>query len=120
MATNSKIAWTRSASLPVPTDRASGTAVLSGATAGRLHGVLLTDEGAGGNADGYATVALDGSFDLPVTTTTTMVAGQPVYIIPATHVLTPSATDNDLFGYAMEAKSAANPETIEVMIASQV
>lgn len=119
MATNNRVKWTKSHPLPVPADRASGTAVLSGATLGNLHGVLLTKEGQGGNVDGEATVALDGSFVLNVTTTTTVVKGGPIYIIPATHVLTPVATSNQLFGFAMEAKGAAAAD-IEVMIACQV
>lgn len=118
MATNNKIKWNRSHALPVPADRASGQAVLSGATLGNLHGVLLTNEGAGGNIDGEATVALDGSFVVPVTTTTTAVKGAPVYITTG-HVVTPVPTSNQLFGYLLEAKGAV-AASLEVMIARQV
>lgn len=122
MATNTRKMYTRTGQFPVPTDRASGQAVCVGGAAGGIQGVLLTTEGTGvGNPDGYATLALDGSFMLPVTTTTTRAIGDPIYIIAATHVLTTTSNTgaNPLFGHAVTAKSAANPETIEVQLDPQ-
>lgn len=105
MAKNQKFGPLRTRSLPVPTDRLSGQAVIVGAQIG----VLLTDEGKGGNADGFATVALDGQFKLNVTTTTTLAIGAPVYIITSTNVLTTTSNSaaNPLFGFAAEAKGSA-------------
>jgi len=114
MAKNNVFAWTRSRSLPVADGTVSGSPVIVGS----LVGVALTNKGGGGNAATDATVALDGAWDLPVTTTTTIDVGGIVYIIAATGVLTPVATANVVFGYALEAKGAA-AATIRVEI-SQV
>lgn len=126
MATNTRIKYTKTGEFPVPAGRTSGQAVCSGGVLGGILGVLLTSEGAlagggVGNRDGYATLALDGSFMLPVTTTTTVAVGGPIYIVPGTHVLTttPNSGANPLFGHAVTAKSAANPETIEVRLDPQ-
>lgn len=103
MAKNNVFPWTRSRSLPVVDGTVSGSPVIVGA----LIGVALTDKGGGGNAATDATVALDGAWDVPVTTATTLTVGAPVYIIAATGVLTPVLTGNVVFGYALEAKGAA-------------
>ena len=95
-------------SLPVDADTVSGTAVLIGS----LVGVTLTDEGADGNADGYATVdtgARTGSHRLTVTGALTV--GAPVYITSA-GALTATATGNTLFGYALEAKGSGDGEVL--------
>ena len=108
MAKNNVFPWTRSRSLPVVDGTVSGSPVIVGA----LIGVALTDKATttnpgGGNVLGEATVALDGAWDVPVTTTTPLTVGAPVYIIAATGVLTPVLTGNVVFGYALEAKGAA-------------
>lgn len=112
MATNQKFRGNRTRSLPVTADTASGSPVVVGS----LVGVALTAEGEGGNAAGYATVALDGAFDLAVGTTTAVAVGAPVYITSA-YALTPTATSNTLFGYALEAKGTTAGEVIAVEIA---
>ncbi len=120
MATNGRIVPSpqKCRRLPVPNGRLSGQAVLSGATLGNRHGVLLTDEGKGGNIAGEATVAGDGSFVLPITTTTAAAKGAPCYITTG-HVLTPVATSNQLFGYFEEAKGTSTGN-FEISIAPQV
>lgn len=112
MATNQKFAPSRTRSLPVTADTPSGSPVVVGS----LVGVTLTAEGEGGNVDGNATVALDGAFDLPVGTTTAVDIGDPVYITSA-YALTPTATSNTLFGYALEAKGTTAGEVIAIEIA---
>lgn len=84
----------RRISLPVPADTASGAPV----KVGSIIGVTATAEGEGGNAEGYATVWREGSYELPVTGAIASV-GLPVYITSA-NVLTATATDNTLFGYS--------------------
>lgn len=110
-------------SLPVATGKLSGDPVRIGG----LNAVLLTNEGsvddgtnpydqaASSNKAGYASVALKGAFRIPVSTTTTLTVGAPVYIITASGVLT--TTDNSganpLFGHALSAKgSTANQPVI--------
>jgi len=107
MAKNNVFAWSRSRSLPVAEGVTSGDPVV----VGELVGVALTDRGAGGNADTEATVALDGAWTLPVTTTTTRAVGAPVYITSA-GVLTPSATDNTLFGHCLKPKGSAAADVL--------
>lgn len=115
-------------SLPVPTGRLSGQPV----RVGGLNGVLLTNEGSvdkpagayneapSSNSDGYASVALKGAFMIPVSTTTTLTIGAPVYIITATGVLT--TTDNTganpLFGHALSAKGSTANQPVIVRIAN--
>lgn len=115
MSTNQKFAPSRTRSLPVTADTDSGAPVIVGS----LVGVTLTAEGEGGNVDGYATVALDGAFDLAVGTTTALDIGDPVYIVLASGALT--TTDNSganpVFGYALEAKGTTAGEVIAVEIA---
>lgn len=113
MAKNNVFPWTRSRSLPVADGTVSGSPVIVGS----LVGVALTDKATttnrgGGNAVGEATVALDGAWTLPVTTVTTAAVGAPIYIIAATGVLTPVASGNVLFGYALKAKGAAAADVL--------
>lgn len=101
MAKNNRIEWTDSLSLPVPDGRLSGLPV----KVGSLIGVLLTDRAAagnkaGGNADGFATVALDGVFDL-VVVGALAAAGTPVYLVAADNTLTATVGSNVLFGYSV-------------------
>lgn len=105
MATNQKYGPLRTRHLPVPSDMATGHAVIVGAQVG----VTLTKEGEGGNVAGEATVALDGQFKLNVTTNTTRAIGDPIYIITSTNVLTTTANSgaNPVYGYAAEAKGGA-------------
>lgn len=114
MAKNQKFAPSRTRSLPVTADTPSGSPVVVGS----LVGVTLTAEGEGGNADGYATVALDGAFDLAIGTTTAVAVGGKVYITSA-YALTPSdgSGANTLFGYALEAKGTTAGEIHPVEIA---
>lgn len=112
MATNLLRGPNRTASLPVTADTASGSPVVVGS----LVGVALTKEGEGNNPDGYATVALDGRTEQPVTTTTAVAIGAPVYITSA-YALTPTATSNTLFGYAITAKGTTAGEVIQIEIA---
>lgn len=104
----------RTASLPVTADTPSGSPVVVGS----LVGVALTAEGAGGNPDGYATVALDGRVENAVGTTTAVAVGGKVYITSA-YALTPSdgSGANTLFGYAITAKGTTAGEVIQIEIA---
>jgi predicted RecA/RadA family phage recombinase len=100
MATNELYKYGDWISLPVPADLASGAPVL----VGHLAGVAQTKEGEGGNADGFASIALTGAFNLSVTGAIASV-GLPVYITAA-HALTTTATANHLFGHALATKGA--------------
>lgn len=112
-------------SLPVPTGRLSGQPV----RVGGLNGVLSTNEGSvdkpagdynkapSSNEPGYASVALVGAFRIPVSTTTTLAVGDPVYIT-STGILTPVATSNNLFGHALSAKGATADQPVIVRIAN--
>lgn len=115
-------------SLPVATGKLSGQPVRIGG----LNAVLQTNEGSvdkpagayneapSSNKAGYASVALIGAWRLPVSTTTTLAIGAPVYIITATGVLT--TTDNTganpLFGHALSAKGAVDGQLVIVRIAN--
>lgn len=113
-------------SLPVPSGKKSGDPV----RVGGLNGVCETDRAdssqdpsyvngsynagpwGGGNPDGYATVFLKGAYRFTVTGATT--PGTPVYIT-STGVLNVTATDNSLFGHALESKTAAaGPCTVRI------
>ena len=101
MATNNRIAWSRSRSLPVAADTDSGDPV----KVGSLIGVALTTRAVtgnkeGGNKDGFATVALDGAFDVTVVGALAG-AGTPVYIVAADNTLTATVGSNTLFGYSV-------------------
>ncbi len=98
-------------SLPVTNGTPSGTPVVVGS----LVGITATAEGKDGNVEGNASVWLGGAPRVPVTTATAVAVGAPVYITSA-YVLTPSASGNTLWGYALEAKGTA-PATIRVKIA---
>ena len=92
-------------SLPVKADTQSGDPVLVSADlTSQLVGVALTDEGEGGNPDGYASVQCKGVVDISVTGAVTVV-GAPVYITAA-NVVNVTNT-NVLYGYALETKGAS-------------
>lgn len=101
MATNQHLRHALHTDLPVPAGTKSGDPVKVGA----LVGVAITDRGDGGNTATHATVWRDGSWHLTVDGAVTEV-GTPVYIT-ADGDLVVTATDNTLFGYALETKSAA-------------
>ncbi len=102
-------------SLPVPVGTNSGdpvrvgglnavaqttepTALLAGMTPTSVY-----NEAPSSNKAGYASVALRGAFMLPVTTTTALAVGDPVYITSG-NALTPVASGNNLFGHALSVK----------------
>lgn len=100
-------------SLPVPALTKSGDPV----RVGGLNGVAQTDVAANGdlaglNADGYASVKLDGAHQLQVTGVVT--PGTPIYITAA-GALNVTATANSLFGHALTTKGAAiGPVTVRI------
>lgn len=100
MAKNQRFTFRRTRSLPVPASTASGAPV----KVGSLMGVTLTKEGDGRNPSGYATVALDGCFDL-IVTGALAAAGTPVYI-DGSNNLTATASGNTLFGYSVPGYTA--------------
>lgn len=98
-------------SLPVADGTKAGVPV----KVGGLVGVTQTTEGDGGNPDGFATVWTKGAHRLPVGSGGALTIGAPVYITSA-GALSPTASGNDLFGYALEAKPSG-AATIVVRIA---
>lgn len=112
MAVNEKYNFHRSRVLPVPSGKASGSAIMVGS----LVGVLLTSEGDGFNDPLYATVALDGAWHLPVSTATALTVGAPVYYITSSGVLTTTSNSgaNPLFGYALEPKGTTANQVIAI------
>lgn len=98
-------------SLPVPNGTASGAPVKIGS----LVGVTATAEGQGGNPEGFASVWTEGVYALPFGTGAIASVGLPIYITSG-NALTLTATDNTLFGYALQTKASA-ASTIRVKIA---
>ena len=94
MATNEVFRDADHLTLPVASGTKSGDPVMVGS----LPGVAQTDR----DADGNATVWLKGAYKLNVDGAIAAVA-TPVYHDGST-TLTATATDNDLFGYALETK----------------
>lgn len=81
-------------SLPVPNGTKSGDPVV----VGDIVGVAITDEGGGvGNAEGYASVALEGGARLNVAAGTTYAVGETVYITSA-GAITKTSSGNKRFG----------------------
>lgn len=91
--------------LPVTASTPSGSPVV----VGQIVGVALVDA----DADDIATVGIGGVASLPVGTTTAVAVGAPVYITSA-YALTPTATSNTLFGYALTAKGTTAGEVIDI------
>lgn len=112
MAKNIKHGPERTRALPVTADTPSGSPVVVGS----LVGVALTAEGEGGNDAGEATVGMGGVTSQPVTTTTAVAVGAPVYITSA-YALTPTASGNTLFGHALTAKGTTAGEVIDIELA---
>ena len=106
-------------SLPVPSGTVSGDPV----KVGGLMGVAQTDRATasnfgGGNPEGNATVWLKGAHVLTVDGAITDV-GQPVYFVgdgtSRSAQLSATATDNTLFGHALETKAAtAGPIRVRI------
>lgn len=118
-------------SLPVPVGTKSGEPV----RVGNLNGVAQVDEptaylaaqltpayneSPSGNKAGFASVALEGAFAIPVATTTTLAVGAPVYIITASRTLTTTdnSAANPLFGHALTPKGATANQVIVVRISN--
>lgn len=97
MAKNQRMPQALHITIPVPAGTKAGGPV----KVGLICGVAQTDR----QADGTATVWLDGSHDLTVTGAIANV-GDPVYIT-AGNALNATATGNFLFGAALGTKSAA-------------
>lgn len=98
-------------SLPVANNTASGAPV----KVGSLVGVTATAEGEGGNPEGHASVWTAGVYRLQVGTGAVASVGLPIYITSG-GALTATATDNTLFGYALETK-ASGASVIRVKLA---
>lgn len=98
MAKNQKYEETGTLYLPVVSGTVSGDPVC----VGLIPGVAITDR----DSTGYATVAIEGSFDVSVTGAIASV-GLPVWINPASHALTvAAATGLVVFGAALQTKSS--------------
>jgi hypothetical protein len=92
-------------SLPVPALTRSGMPVKVGSIVGvcdtdRTEVVSGKQYGGVGNPDGYASVAVDGTYALKVPEVVTA-AGTPIYIKASDNTLTTTATDNTLFGHTV-------------------
>jgi predicted RecA/RadA family phage recombinase len=104
MATNRVYEKATQLSLPVPTGVVSGDPVLIGAA---LVGVALTDR----DADGEATIQMDGAFDLEIVAAGAMAVGDPVFIDNATDRELSDTDTGVHFGYLLEAISGAGTVT---------
>jgi len=76
---------------------------------GGLNGAIQVSNGDGSNAEGWVSVSFTGAWHFTVTGALTF--GQAVYITSA-GALTATATDNDLFGYALSEKGAGSGRAI--------
>lgn len=116
-------------SLPVPVGTPSGGPVRIGG----LNGVAQTaeptayiaaqitpayNEDPSSNRPGFASIALKGAWRFPVSTTTALAIGDPVYIVPVTNVLTPVAAGNQLYGHALSVKGTVANSSVIVRIAN--
>lgn len=110
MATNEVFKYGQWVSLPVTADTPSGSPVV----VGDLVGVAQTKEGEGNNADGFASVALEGAFSFTVSFAVASI-GLPIYITSA-YVLTATATANRLFGHSLNTKGGTSG-TLNVRLA---
>ena len=95
--------------LPVISGTVSGDPVAVGV----LPGVALTDR----DADGNATVKLNGVCTVDLASGVVTTVGSILYIAPATGVVSStSAEDSIPFGAALEAKGSGSAKTIEARI----
>lgn len=108
MALNEIFKESQNISLPVAQGTASGAPV----RVGILNGVAQTTEGDGQNADGYASIKLNGAHKVAVTGAVANV-GDPIYITSA-GVLTATATGNDLWGAALQTQAADGEIVVKV------
>lgn len=111
MATNEQFRGAGKRSLPVPSGTKSGDPVKVGV----LNGVAVTDRAtttnpAGGNADGNASVWLEGAYSFPVTGAVKAV-GDPIYI--ANGKL--AATGTTLFGAALATQTGDGIIPVEII-----
>ncbi|MBP2704407.1 DUF2190 family protein [Microbispora sp. RL4-1S] len=112
MATNNVHMWneTLRVQCTAPTTPASGDPVVFG----QLPGVALTDE----DDDGYTTIALDGTWNLPVkgetTTNAAISAGDTLYYDLG--VINKDSTNGTRFGYALAGVSSGATTTIPVRV----
>lgn len=116
MATNVRYNEGDNLSWPVKSGTKSGDFVLVGDQG--LFGVAMTDEGAGGNPTGYASVQTQGVFALPVSTTTAADIGDKVYATSA-GVLTPAdgSGANTHVGWFYSAKGTTANEVVDIRLA---
>ena len=122
MATNAVFKTGQHVSLPVPT----GTTAGSPLRLGNLNAIAITDEGSVtvtknlgggisvtepsggvGNQNGYASVSLDGAWNVPVTSSGAVSVGDLIYITGA-NALNTTATGNKIWGYALQARSGTS------------
>lgn len=101
MAKNEIYKYGQWVSLPVTADTPSGSPVL----VGELVGVAQTKEGEGGNADGFASVALEGAFQVTVNGAIASY-GLPIYIAPDYSLHSADAATRRYFGQSLGTKAA--------------
>ncbi len=129
MSRNERYAATKRLSLPVPNGTASGTPLrlipaggaFSATDNVQLNVVTETATGAAGEPApghdvGEASCALDGVWNLAISTTTAAAIGAPIYITSGM-VLTPVVGSNALFGHVVDrAKGTTAGEIVPVRI----
>lgn len=122
MATNAVFKTGQHISLPV----ATGTTAGSPLRIGTINAIAITDEGSVtvtkdlgggllvtensggvGNGAGYASVACDGAWNVPVTSSAAIAVGDLIYITGTApnQTLTTTATGNKVWGKALRARS---------------
>ena len=126
MATNAVFKTGQNISLPVPTGTTSGSPL----RIGNLNAIAITDEGSVtvtknlgggiqvtepsggvGNQAGYASVACDGAWNVPVASTGSVAVGDLIYITSA-NALNNTATGNKIWGVALQARTATSGNLI--------
>lgn len=126
MATNAVFKTGQHISAPVPT----GTTAGSPLRLGNINAIAIGDEGsvtatkqlgggisvtepsaAVGNTNGYASVSLDGAWNVPVASTGAVSFGDLIYITSA-NALNTTATGNKIWGYALQARSGTSGNLI--------
>lgn len=119
MATNEVFPPTGTLSLPVPDGTESGDPVL---VFDLIPGVALTDEGAGGNADDHATVAIAPSWVFEIAVKGEDDAGNAAVAVGAVvhrdsdGEFNIDATNGVPFGFALEAVQSGATTTIRVLL----
>lgn len=118
MARNEHLRNANHLSLPVPAGTKSGDAVRVGV----LNGVAQTDRAtttapAGGNADGYASVWLDGSHYLPVVGAVANV-GAPIYIGTDGKLAAAKPSGGSTFGAALATQTGDGTIPVKIIQAA--